>query len=62
MNLLSLLDPFTEKKWQTSLPYKILQLIIMKFQPFIYLKPKEGTPFGRSLPVKAIIGSSPPGP
>ena len=28
--------------------------------PFIYLKPKNGTLFGRSLPVKAIIGSTPP--
>ena len=27
--------------------------------PFIYLKPEEDTPSGRSLPVKAIIGSTP---
>ena len=27
--------------------------------PFIYLKREKGTPFGRSLPVKAIIGSAP---
>ena len=26
---------------------------------FVYLKPEKGTPFGRSLPVKAIIGSTP---
>ena len=30
--------------------------------PFIYLKHEKGTPFGRSLPIKAIIGSSPPLP
>ena len=29
--------------------------------PFIYLEPEKGTPFGRSLPVQAIIGSTPPG-
>ena len=28
--------------------------------PFIYLKPEKGTPFGRSVPIKAIIGSTPP--
>ena len=28
-------------------------------QPFIYLKPEKGTPFLRSLPVQAIIGSTP---
>ena len=27
--------------------------------PFIYLKHEKGTPFGRSLPIKAIIGSNP---
>jgi len=27
--------------------------------PFIYLKPEKVTPFGRSLPIKAIIGSTP---
>ena len=26
--------------------------------PFIYLKHEKGTPFGRSLPIKAIIGST----
>ena len=32
--------------------------------PFIYLKHEKGTPFGRRLPIKAIIGSthSPPPP
>ena len=30
--------------------------------PFIYLKHEKGTPFGRSLPIKVIIGSThPPG-
>ena len=28
--------------------------------PFIYLKHEKGTPFGRSLPIKAIIGSTHP--
>ena len=27
----------------------------------MYLKPEKGIPFGRSLPVYAIIGSTPPG-
>ena len=27
--------------------------------PFIYLKPEKGTAFGRSFPVKAIVGSTP---
>ena len=27
--------------------------------PFIYLKPEDGTPFGRSFPVKAVVGSTP---
>ena len=26
----------------------------------LYLKPEKGSPFGRSLPVQAIIGSTPP--
>jgi len=29
--------------------------------PFMYLKREKGIPFGRSFPVKAIIGSVPPG-
>ena len=28
----------------------------------LYLKPEKGSPFGRSLPVQAIIGSTPPPP
>ena len=27
--------------------------------PFIYLKPEDGKPFGRSFPVKAVVGSPP---
>lgn len=27
--------------------------------PLIYLKPEDGTPFGRSFPVKAVVGSTP---
>ena len=27
----------------------------------LYLKPEKGSPLGRSLPVQAIIGSTPPG-
>ena len=27
--------------------------------PFIYLKPEDGTSFGRSFPVKAVVGSTP---
>ena len=27
--------------------------------PFIYLKPEDGTPFGRNFPVKAVVGSTP---
>ena len=30
--------------------------------PFIHLKPEKGTPFGWSLSVKAIIGSTSPPP
>ena len=30
--------------------------------PFIYLKHEKGTPFGRRLPIKAIIGSTHPPP
>ena len=30
--------------------------------PFIYLKHEKGTPFGQSLPIKAIIGSTHPPP
>ena len=30
--------------------------------PFIYLKSKKGTPFQRSLPVQAIVRSTPPPP
>ena len=30
--------------------------------PFIYLKHEKGTPFGRSLPIKAFVGSTHPPP
>ena len=53
--------PFDRQKWQTSLPYQILQLIIMRSPPFMYLKPKEGTPFGQSLPVGHYRDYPPPG-
>ena len=49
MHLLALWDFFTD--WNDRFPY-----------PFIHLKPEKCTPFGLSLPVKAIIGSTPPPP
>ena len=39
------------------LPFHILQLV--KSLLFLYLKPKKGTPFARSLPMKAIMWSTP---
>ena len=39
------------------LPFHILQLV--KSVLFLYLKPKKGTPFARSLPIKAIMWSTP---
>ena len=34
------------------------------YNPFVYLKPEEGTPFGWNLPIQVIIGSAhhPPPP
>ena len=40
------------------LPFHILQLV-KKSLLFLYLKPKKGTPFARSLPMKAIMWSTP---
>ena len=47
MRLLALFCPITDRN--DSFPY-----------PFIYLKPKKGTPLGRSLPIQAIILSTSP--
>ena len=44
------------------LSHKMYLLVLDRFPyPFICLKPVKGTPFGRSLPVKAIVGSTPGG-
>ena len=40
----------------------LLYTQLVKSLPFLYLKPEKGTPFRRSLPVEAIIGSTPPHP
>ena len=45
-------------EWRFSNPFIYLNL--WNPYPFIYLKPEKCTPFRRSLPVKAIIGSTPP--
>ena len=58
MHLLALRS-FYAPKWQISLPFRILQVV--KSLPFIYRKPEKGTPFGRGLPVWAIIGRPPRG-
>ena len=42
-------------------PYPIIYLNLWNPYPFLYLKPEKGTPFGRSLPLWAIIGNTPPG-
>ena len=39
--------------------YRSTWLIRLPFRTFVYLKQEKGTSFGRSLPVKAIIGSTP---
>ena len=39
------------------LPFHVLQLV--KSLLFLYLKPKKSTPFARSLPMKAIMWSTP---
>ena len=51
--------PFQIPKCQVSLPFFTHQL--MKSLPSIYLQP-EKVPFGQSLPVQSIIGSTPPPP
>ena len=40
--------------WQKGTPFTLWNPF-----PFIYLKPKKGTPFGWSLSMSAIIGSTP---
>ena len=40
-------------------PYPFMYLNLWNPYPFLYLKPEKGTPFGQSLPVYAIIGSTP---
>ena len=48
--------PFYWPKWRTpTLSYTTASEI----SPFLYLKPKKGTPFARSLPMKAIMWSTP---
>ena len=42
------------------LPYPFIYFDSWNPYPFIYLKRKKGTPFGRSLPIKFIIGSTHP--
>ena len=48
---------FYRPKRQNSLPFHILRLA-----KFLYLKTEKGTPFRRSLSLRAIIGSTPRGP
>ena len=54
MSLLALFSPFTHRNYRFPNPFTYFDL----WNPynFIYLKPEKGTPFGRSLPVWAIIG------
>ena len=60
MHLRALFSLFVYRpKWQISLPFHILQLV--KFLPFHTPEAWKRYPFGRSLPVWAIIGSTPPG-
>ena len=48
-------------EYHISLPLHLPQLV--KSLPFfIYVKPEKGAPFWRSLPVQAIMGSTPASP
>ena len=49
--------PFYWPKRRIFLPFHILQLV--KSLLFLYLKPKKGTPFARSLPIETIMWSIP---
>ena len=59
MRLLALFGPFTHQNDRFPNPFTYFDL----WNPFnfIYLKPEKGTPFGRSLPVWAIIERIPGG-
>ena len=52
-------DPLYRPEWLISLPFYILRQVKWTY-PFKYLTLEKGTPFGWSLPVKAIIGILPP--
>ena len=54
MHLWALLGLFTDRNWQIS-RYPFLYFNKWNFYPFIYLTPVKDSPFGRSLPVQAII-------
>ena len=60
MRLLVLLGLFTDQN--DGIPYPFMYFNQWNPHPFIYLKPRKGTPFGQSLPIWAIIGSIPPPP
>ena len=53
---LALLGPFTDPNDRFLYPF--IYFSEWNPYPFLYLKPEKGTPFGRSLSVKAIIGST----
>ena len=57
INVLGLLGPFTDAN--DRFPYPFIHFKECNPYPSIYLKPEKGTPFGRSLPVQVIIGSTP---
>jgi len=51
MHLLALLGIFTDQNDRFLYPFIILQLQLCSKIPTLSLKPKKGTPFGRTLPV-----------
>ena len=59
MRLLALFGPFTHRN--DRFPYSFIYFNLWNPYNFIYLKHEKGSPFGRSLPVWAIIGRIPGG-